>query len=137
MTECIFCKIVAGTIPCTKLYEDEKCICFLDIAPASKGHALVVLKAHKVSLVDMEEESAVSMIKVARHIALGILKGTESQGFNLLMNNYKVAGQLVPHAHIHIVPRKENDGITIDQWSPQKYADLEADQLSEKIKSFL
>ena len=134
--KCIFCKIVKGDIPCAKIFEDECVISFLDIAPANKGHALIVTKNHYETLLEVPEECLNDMMLKSKKIAQALSAALGNQGFNILMNNKKVAGQLVPHAHVHIIPRFENDGINLN-WRPRKYNDKEIDEFKEKIKSFL
>ena len=134
--ECIFCKIVKGDIPCAKIYEDGKVIAFLDIAPANKGHALVVTKNHYETLFDVPDEELGMVLLAAKKVARAQSGALGSEGFNVLMNNKKVAGQLVAHAHMHVIPRFKGDGIKLN-WMAKKYNDKEVDESKEKIKSFL
>jgi len=131
---CIFCKIVKGEIPCAKIYEDDKVISFLDIAPTGKGHALVVPKEHYETLIDLPEGfpllSVIKKVAKAQSAALG------SEGFNVVINNQKVAGQVVPHAHVHIIPRQANDGVHFEM-RHKKYAEEEIADVAEKISKFL
>ncbi len=136
METCIFCKIIRGDIPCTKVYEDENVISFLDIAPANKGHSLVVPKEHYDTLIEAPEEIINYRLKVAKKVARAMSSSLANEGFNVLINNNKVAGQLVPHVHIHIIPRFKGDGIRLN-WSPKKYKDKEIGEFAEKIKKFL
>ncbi len=136
METCIFCKIIKGDIPCTKVYEDENVISFLDIAPANKGHSLVVPKEHYDTLIEAPEEIINYSLKVAKKVARAMSSSLANEGFNVLINNNKVAGQLVPHVHIHIIPRFKGDGIRLN-WSPKKYKDKEIGEFAEKIKKFL
>ena len=136
MNDCIFCKIVKGEIPCAKLYEDDKVLAFLDIGPVAKGHALVVSKQHYETLLDTPDEIITSIFATAKRIAAAQQRVLGNKGFNILMNNKKVAGQLVPHSHIHIIPRKENDGL-LKEWPAGKYKENEMNELLEKIKDSL
>ena len=133
---CIFCKIVRGDIPCAKIFEDDKAIAFLDIAPANKGHALIVTKNHYETLLDVPDKELNNLMANAKKIARAFSSALGSKGFNVLMNNKKTAGQLVLHAHIHVIPRFDGDGIDLN-WLPKKYKDKEIDEFKEKIKSFL
>jgi histidine triad (HIT) family protein len=133
---CIFCKIVKGDIPCAKIFEDDKVLSFLDIAPANKGHALIVTKNHYPTLLEIPDDVLDDMMIKARKIARAMHSALANEGFNILMNNKKVAGQLVPHAHIHIIPRFEGDGVSLN-WQPRKYKDKEIDEFKEKIEKFL
>lgn len=134
--KCIFCKIVKGEIPCSKLFEDDCVLSFLDIAPANKGHALIITKNHYETLLDMPDECLNDLMIKAKKIARAMHSALANEGFNILMNNGKLAGQLVNHAHVHIIPRFKGDGIDLN-WRPRKYKDKEIDEFKEKIKSFL
>lgn len=134
--DCIFCKIVKGDIPSAKIFEDDKLICFLDIAPANKGHALIVTKEHYETLLEVPDEVLNDLMAKAKKISRAMSSALGAEGINILMNNKKVAGQLVDHAHIHIIPRFNGDGIDLN-WKPQKYADKEIDEFKEKIAKFL
>ncbi len=131
---CIFCKIVKGDIPCAKIFEDDKVLSFLDIAPANKGHALIVTKNHYETLLEIPDDYLEDMMLKAKKIAQALSAALGNEGFNVLMNNKQVAGQLVPHAHVHIIPRFTGDGIKLN-WKPKKYKNI--DEFKEKIKSFL
>lgn len=134
--DCIFCKIIKGDIPCAKIFEDSKVLSFLDIAPANKGHALIVTKNHYETLLEIPDEELQDIMNTAKKIARAMSSSLAMEGFNILMNNKKVAGQLVPHAHIHIIPRFSGDGHKLN-WKPKKYKDKEIDEYKEKIKKFL
>jgi len=134
--DCIFCKIIKGEIPSTKVYEDENIISFLDIAPANKGHCLVMPKEHYETLIDAPEEILNYTLKVGKKIARAMSSSLGNDGFNVLINNNKSAGQLVPHMHIHVIPRFKGDGVRLD-WTPKKYKDKEINDFAEKIKKFL
>ena len=136
MEDCIFCKIVDGKIPAAKVYEDDKVIGFLDIMPANKGHCLVVPKQHAQTLVEMSEDDLVATIKAAKKVANALSLSFGNAGFNLVMNNGKEAGQIVNHAHIHIIPRFQKDRLRI-KWSHLKYDEDEIKEYAEKIKKFI
>jgi len=133
---CIFCRIVKGEIPCAKIFEDDYIISFLDIAPANKGHALIVTKNHYETLLDVPDDDLNDLMIKAKKIARAMSSALGSEGFNVLMNNKKVAGQLVLHAHLHIIPRFKGDGIDLN-WRPKKYNGREIDEFKEKIQKFL
>lgn len=135
MEKCIFCKIIKGEIPCTKIYEDKKIISFLDINPINKGHVLVVPKKHHETLLDLPDELLKILIVEVKKIANAAFRGVKADGFNLGMNNYGAAGQLVMHAHIHIIPRFSNDGLR--HWPGKNYKDKEMEEISKRIKSLL
>ena len=108
-TDCIFCKIVAGEIPCFKLYEDEHTLAFMDINPASPGHALAIAKAHWQNLHEIPDDLSGACIAAARRIAGAVEAALSPSGINLLQANGPGAAQSVPHFHIHIMPRYAGD----------------------------
>lgn len=106
---CIFCKIIAGQIPCHKLYEDEHVLSFLDIGPLSEGHALVIPKAHHETIDQVPPEAAAAMGRIVPALSKAIMRATGAASWNLLQNNGPAAGQVVPHVHLHIIPRPTGD----------------------------
>lgn len=135
MNECVFCKIISGIIPASKVYSDEKNIAFLDIAPANKGHIIVIPKNHAETITELSDEDLASLIKAVKKVAKALLD--EFDGVNVLQNNKKAAGQLVPHLHFHVIPRNSGDGLDIAHWKPLKYADGEMQEYQDTIKSLL
>ena len=136
MEECVFCKIVDGKVPAAKVYEDEKVISFLDIMPANKGHCLVVPKKHSQTLIEMSDDDLTATIKAAKKVAMALSLCFGNGSFNIVMNNGKEAGQVVYHAHIHIIPRFQKDRLRI-KWSHLKYEGDEIKEYSEKIRKFI
>ena len=114
MEDCIFCKIVAGEIPSTKLYENDEVLSFLDIAPAAKGHALVITKKHYATLLDVPHEELSELINTIQKIGAAVMIAMKAEGFNVIQSNNKVAGQIIPHVHFHIIPRKEGEESNAD-----------------------
>ncbi|MBW2999116.1 HIT family protein [Candidatus Woesearchaeota archaeon] len=135
MDDCIFCKIIAGEFPCQKVYENEHAFAFLDISPVNKGHCLVVPKKHYEDLLDMPDDAVKEVFSVVKKVSKAVIEGVHAEGFNVGMNNRKIAGQLVMHAHIHIMPRFKADGLTL--WPGGKYKEGEAEETAELIKSRL
>ena len=103
MDNCIFCKIISGEIPSSKVYEDDKVLAFLDISQATKGHTLVIPKEHVRNILEMSAETAETVFSRVPKIARAVQKATKAIGMNILNNNEEVAGQTVFHAHIHLV----------------------------------
>lgn len=136
MEDCIFCKIIEKNIPSAVIYEDQKVISFLDIMPANKGHCLVVPKKHFKTLTEIDDQSLVGMVKVAKKVAKAISLSIGNGSYNLVMNNGKEAGQLVMHMHIHIIPRFKGDGLHI-HWEHRRYDNDEIKDYAEKIKKFI
>ena len=137
MENCIFCKIIAGAIPCYKVYEDDDVLAFLDITPVNLGHTLVIPKKHYVSLLDLPEDLAYKVMRAIKKIAPAVIRGVEAKGFNLNMNNGVVAGQVVDHAHFHIVPRIEGDGYKLWPGREGGYKNDEAETILKSIKDNL
>jgi histidine triad (HIT) family protein len=109
--DCVFCKIVAGQIPCDKVYEDDQVLVFLDIAPITLGHSLIVPKEHHTSVTTLPPATAGRLMEVAPRIGSALMRATDAGGFNLILANGTVAGQVVPHTHLHVVPRHVDDGV--------------------------
>lgn len=135
MEDCIFCKIIAGEIPSTKVYEDDKVFCFLDIAPINKGHTLVIPKKHAENLYSIPRDDLAFCVEACQSMAKALKASLRCDGVNLGMNNEKPAGQLVLHAHFHVIPRYEGDGLK--HWPGGAYAEGEAEELATKIQGSL
>ena len=105
MADCIFCKIIAGEIPSSKVYEDEKVLAFLDISQVTPGHTLVVPKEHFRNVLDMDADSTSQLFARVPDIARKVMKATGAAGMNIINNNEEIAGQTVFHTHVHLVPR--------------------------------
>ncbi|MBN2141655.1 MAG: HIT family protein [Desulfovibrionaceae bacterium] len=130
---CVFCRIIAGDIPCAKVLETERVLSFLDIAPVNKGHALVVPKAHHATLWDLPLDLAAELVAAMQKVGRAIMEATGAEGLNVQMNNLEAAGQLVPHAHFHLVPRFSDDGLRL--WGQHPYEqEGEIDRLAESIR---
>jgi len=134
--DCIFCKIVCGEIPAYKLYEDEITLAILDINPITPGHTLLISKEHYPTLLETPPEVLSKIIKSSYPVVRAIVKGLAAEGYNLLLNNNRCAGQLIPHLHFHIIPRRANDGVSF-HWSPNPARPEELTQLATKIRSHL
>lgn len=114
MENCLFCKIINGEIPSSKIYEDNQVMAFLDISQTTPGHSLLVPKEHIRNVLDMSQETATSLFARLPKLARALQKATGSLGMNIINNNEEIAGQTVFHAHVHLVPRyTANDGIDI------------------------
>lgn len=138
MKDCIFCKIVAGEIPSTKIYEDDLVVAFMDIAPINFGHTLVIPKEHHNGSSTIPEDVAGRMFKVGSRIGVAVKRALDYDGFNLHLADGTCAGQVVMHAHLHIVPRGAEDGFSWN-WRQKSYADQDAcretaEKIIEKLK---
>ncbi len=132
---CIFCKIARGEIPSTRVYEDADTLAFLDIGPLVKGHTLVIPKAHHDPLMNTPDDVLAKMIATAKRVARAQVAGLKADGVNLHQSNGAVAGQVVPHIHIHVIPRFASDGHRWN-WAARKYdSPAQMQQAAESIKS--
>lgn len=136
MEECIFCKIVNGKIPSAKVYEDRGIISFLDIMPANRGHCLIVPKEHYETFLDISDEDLKNLIVAAKKVAKALSLSIGNGSYNIVMNNGKEAGQIVAHAHLHIIPRFKGDRLRL-KWSHKKYEENEMRDMQEKIRKFV
>lgn len=120
--DCVFCKIIKGEIPSKRVYENESCFAFMDIAPFEKGHTLVVPKHHVGLLTEIAPPLLCDLIRATRDIAEHLMRTLPCDGFNLLQNNGECATQTVPHVHFHIIPRWNNTSLN---WHSSKQYETE------------
>jgi len=132
MDNCIFCKIAAGEIPSKAIYEDDDFKVILDLGPATKGHALILPKAHAANLFELDDAVAAKVLVLAKKLALNMKEKLKCDGLNLVQNNGAVAGQTVNHFHLHLIPRYENDGQTI-LWKPGEATQDELEEIRKQI----
>ena len=133
--DCIFCKIVAGEIPCSKIYEDDLFIGFLDIKPIHKGHALIVPKKHFVNIFDTPQTEAQAIYSVAARVAAAVKEATGCDAINVIQNNGAESGQEVFHSHLHIIPRYKDDGLKFAIKHEEYSGFDEMGALAEKIRT--
>lgn len=130
--DCIFCKIANGEISHHKVYENDQVLVFLDLNPVNEGHVLIIPKDHYENIYEIPEDMLNNLIKTAKMMSLVIKKTMQADGINVYMNNEKAAGQIIYHAHIHIIPRFLNDGFTY--WKGRKtYLEEEFKKTAKKI----
>lgn len=135
-SDCIFCKIIAGEIPSFKLFEDENTLAFMDINPASTGHALVIPKEHAADVYSVSEAAIAQTVRTAKTIAIAIDRTLNPDGLNLLQCNGPAAAQSVMHFHMHVLPRREGDELKLN-WGLEP-GDMDAiGALAERIRSNL
>lgn len=132
--DCIFCKIAKGDIPSATIYETGDFKCILDVAPANRGHALIITKEHYDNIFQLDAETAAKIFSFATVAAKAIKEETGCEGMNVLQNNGAVAGQTVNHFHLHLVPRNEGDGVNMS-WTPKETEASEQQALAKAIKS--
>ena len=128
--DCIFCKLANGVFPTRSIYEDETFNVILDLAPATKGHALILPKEHAANLYELPDETAAKAMVLAKKMAQKMTQKLGCDGFNLVQNNGETAGQTVFHFHLHLIPRYENDGQKIN-WSLTEPTGEELDQVKQ------
>lgn len=133
MENCIFCKIANGEIPSATLYEDEDFRVILDLGPASKGHALILPKAHAANIYELPDETAGKAMILAKHMATRLRDGLHCDGFNIVQNNGEIAGQTVFHFHMHLIPRKAGDQ-AVPEWEHLSLSDDEMKEICDKMK---
>ena len=134
MSDCIFCKIANGEIPSATLYEDEDFRVILDLGPASKGHSLILPKAHAANIYEISDDMAAKAMILAKKMATKMTEALKCDGFNIVQNNGEPAGQTVFHFHMHLIPRYEGDQVGIT-WKPGTLTDEVKNEILEKLKS--
>ncbi len=134
--ETIFDRIIAGDIPCHKVYEDEHVLAFLDIGPLSPGHTLVIPKERKAFLHELSDGAAAAIGRVLPRLSRAVLAATGAEAYNVLQNNGSAAHQVVMHVHFHIIPRIGERGLGIG-WKPGSLDDDRARELVGKIRAAL
>jgi histidine triad (HIT) family protein len=131
--DCIFCKIIEGVIPSTKVYEDDEFIAILDIRPVNFGHTLLIPRAHFRNLLDTPDELAEKIYPVVKKVSTAIKKGLEADGLNIIQNIEQYGGQEVFHSHIHIIPRFKDDGLKFNPRGLTYSNDEERNKIANKI----
>ena len=111
--DCVFCKIIKEEIKSEKIYEDDNFIAILDIEPRAKGHTLIIPKKHFRNILEMPVTLGNELLEAIKKISLNLIKQEKADGINVLINNEKSAGQIIFHAHVHIIPRKNDDNLSL------------------------
>jgi histidine triad (HIT) family protein len=136
MMATIFSRIVQGEIPSIKIYEDEHTYAFMDIAPASRGHTLVVCKAELANLYEIDEVSLIAVAKTTQRVAKAIQDALNPDGLNIIQNNGSAAGQTVFHYHVHLIPRWDGDD-DVGLWQPHASDMNQLKALADQIQRTL
>ena len=131
--DCLFCQIVTGDVPAIKVAESDNAIAILDVNPVNFGHTLIIPKKHSMNMLDADDETLKEMILFTKRVAQAVIDGLGNDAFNLELNNGRIAGQIIPHLHWHIVPRTGEDGLL--HWLGKKYPKGEAERVAEKIRA--
>jgi len=134
--DCVFCKIVGGGIPAEKVIEDHACLAFMDIGPLAEGHVLLIPKEHFQTVDQMPGEIAGAMLRHVPVLVKAVQSATGCQGVNVLQNNGKVAHQVVPHVHFHVIPRNPGDAFGFN-WPAGEYAEGRMQALAGEIRKHL
>jgi histidine triad (HIT) family protein len=135
--ECIFCKIISGEIPAVKVLDEELVIAFMDINPSSKGHMLVVPKNHAENIFQISEGDLEAVTHAVKRCAKAVKEVLNAEGVTILQLNGKASDQIVPHLHVHVIPRWENDGLSVSAWE-MKPGDMEQIQaIAKKIQEHI
>lgn len=134
--DCIFCKIIVGEIPSFKIYENDDSFAFMDINPASEGHALVIPKEHAMNVHSISDTAIAATVKTAKKVAAAVDKTLNPEGLNLVQCNGPAAAQSVMHFHMHVLPRANGDELKLN-WGLQP-GDMDAiGRLAERIRANL
>lgn len=136
MSTCIFCKIIAGEIPSHRVLETPAAVAFLDVGPLAEGHVLLVPRRHAERLEQLPAEDMADLARSLPALAGAIARATGAAGLNLLQNNGIAAGQVVPHVHFHLIPRREGDGLGY-RWNPGQYPAGRAEAIRDALLATL
>jgi histidine triad (HIT) family protein len=136
MEGCVFCAMVAGKIPVAKVYEDEAVLAFLDIGPLSDGHTLLIPKQHVAKIHECKPELLAQVASRLGRVAGAVAGAMKAEGYNVLCNNGKAAGQVVDHLHFHIIPRRSGDAV-LTEWPAYKYEKGKIEEVASKIRDKL
>jgi histidine triad (HIT) family protein len=136
MIDCVFCKIVAGQIPSTKVYEDEHTLAFMDIGQVNPGHVLVAVKKHAANLFELDDAQAAASARAAARVARAIEGAFKPEGMSVYQANGKAAGQTVFHYHVHLLPRHAGDGMEL-VWPVKNPPREKLEEYAAKIRGIL
>lgn len=129
---CIFCRIISGEIPCTRILETAEILALLDVAPLAPGHTLVVPKTHYENLMDVPPDMLGRVVQPLPQLAKAIMRATGATGLNLLQNTGASSGQAVFHLHFHLIPRRSGDELGY-RWNAGQYLAGQADAMQARI----
>lgn len=136
MSSCVFCKIIAGEIPSHRVLETPASVAFLDVGPLAEGHVLLLPRRHAERLEHLSAEEMADLARSLPALAAAISAVTGAAGLNLLQNNGAAAGQVVPHVHFHLIPRREGDGLGY-RWNPGQYSAGRAEAIRAALRGVL
>ena len=133
---CIFCKVAASEIPCCQVFQDECSLAFLDIGPLAEGHVLLIPREHFPTIDQMPADQAAAMLRNLPRLVGAVRSATGCQGVNVLQNNGRAASQVVPHVHLHIIPRSDGDEFHFN-WPAGAYVQGRMEAVADKIRKRL
>lgn len=136
MSDCVFCRIVAGQIPATVVHEDEHTLAFMDIGQVNPGHTLVTVKAHAKDLYALDDGQAAAVARTSARVARAIRDAFEPEGLSVYQANGKPAGQTVFHYHVHLLPRHDADGMQLT-WPVKNPPREKLEEYAAKIRAAL
>ncbi len=134
--DCVFCKIADGRIPAHRVWENDACLAFLDIAPLARGHTLLISKKHFRDIRDVSPDGLAELTRELPRLAGAIMRATGAPGLNVLQNTGESAGQAVFHLHFHLIPRTQGDGLGF-RWGSRSYREGEAQEALEALHAAL
>ena len=133
MSDCIFCKIVSGEQDAYVVFEDERVLSFLDIRPIRTGHTLIIPKSHYETILDIPDDELAYLIQIVKKVAKQIKKKLNAIGFRIASNNYRPAGQIIPHIHFHILPVTAEVPFKL-KFKRKKVSKGDLEKIAEKIR---
>lgn len=136
MSDCVFCRIVAGQIPSTRVYEDEHALAFMDIGQVNPGHVLVAVKKHAANLFELDDAQAAGVARAAARVARAIEAAFRPEGMSVYQANGKAAGQTVFHYHVHLLPRHAGDGMEL-VWPVKNPPREKLEEYAAKIRGLI
>lgn len=136
MSDCVFCRIVAGDIPSAKVYEDELTLAFMDIGQVNPGHVIVAVKPHRETILDLDDDLAGAVFRTAARVARAAEAAFHPGGITVLQANRKAGWQTVPHLHLHVLPRHDSDGVGLT-WPVKNPGFAELEGLAAKLRAVL
>jgi len=134
--DCIFCRIVAGEVPCAAVLSDDHALAFLDIGPLAEGHLLLIPRSHVETLDELPADEAAAVLRHLPALARAVRRATGCEGYNVLQNNGRVAHQVVPHVHFHVIPRNAGDAFGFN-WPAGSYPEGRLAELAAAVRSQL
>jgi histidine triad (HIT) family protein len=132
--DCIFCKIIDGEIPAVKVLDKDKVIAFMDINPASRGHMLIVPKKHIENIFEISEDDLSAVMNAVKRCAQAVRQALKAEGITVLQLNGKASDQIIPHLHVHIMPRWHNDRLSVSQWEIKEGDREELQEIARKVQ---